>query len=95
MLVKAISAVLLLLLKHVKISHCLQFEYISQQLMFANCIPLVLKFFNQNVVSYAAARHTLMPFEFPKVVLERPTELSSEMLEGATEVGWVRYLLGK
>ncbi|XP_022665963.1 striatin-interacting protein 1-like isoform X2 [Varroa destructor] len=85
-LVKAIAAVLLLLLKHVKISHCLQFEYIAQQLMFANCIPLVLKFFNQNVVSYAAARHTLPFFEFPRVVLERSSELVHEMMEGCTEV---------
>ncbi|KAK8778680.1 hypothetical protein V5799_019981 [Amblyomma americanum] len=57
-IIKAISAVLLLLLKHFKINHVLQFEYMGQQLMFANCIPLVLKFFNQNINSYIAAKNT-------------------------------------
>src|SRR3989442_332050 len=40
-IIKAISGILLLLLKHLKINHVYQFEYISQQLMFANCIPLI------------------------------------------------------
>ncbi|UYV76194.1 STRIP2 [Cordylochernes scorpioides] len=50
--VKAVSSILLLLLKHLKLNHIYQFEYTSQQLMFANCIPLVLKFFNQNITNY-------------------------------------------
>uniref|UniRef100_A0A672PM86 Striatin-interacting protein 1 homolog n=1 Tax=Sinocyclocheilus grahami TaxID=75366 RepID=A0A672PM86_SINGR len=51
-IVKAIAALLLLLLKHFKLNHIYQFEYVAQHLVFANCIPLILKFFNQNIMSY-------------------------------------------
>lgn len=34
-----------------------QFEYVSQHLVFANCIPLILKFFNQNIMSYITAKN--------------------------------------
>ena len=34
-----------------------QFEYVSQHLVFANCIPLILKFFNQNILSYITANN--------------------------------------
>lgn len=56
-IVKAVSAILLLLLKHFKLNHIYQFEFMSQHLVFANCIPLVLKFLNQNILSYIEARH--------------------------------------
>jgi len=32
----------------------------SQHLVFANCIPLVLKFFNQNISSYVSAKNTYL-----------------------------------
>ncbi|KAG8236348.1 hypothetical protein J437_LFUL016770 [Ladona fulva] len=51
-IVKAVSGILLLLLKHFKLNHVYQFEFMSQHLVFANCIPLVLKFFNQNITAY-------------------------------------------
>ncbi|KAG9346874.1 hypothetical protein JZ751_005801 [Albula glossodonta] len=35
----------------------LLFEYVSQHLVFANCIPLILKFFNQNIMSYISAKN--------------------------------------
>uniref|UniRef100_Q5VSL9-3 Isoform 3 of Striatin-interacting protein 1 n=1 Tax=Homo sapiens TaxID=9606 RepID=Q5VSL9-3 len=35
----------------------LQFEYMAQHLVFANCIPLILKFFNQNIMSYITAKN--------------------------------------
>lgn len=57
-IVKAISGILILLLKHTKINHIYQFEFISQHLVFANCIPLVLKFFNQNISVYVTAKNT-------------------------------------
>lgn len=38
-------------------SCCLQFEYMAQHLVFANCIPLILKFFNQNIMSYITAKN--------------------------------------
>ena len=54
---KAVSAVLLLLLKHLKLNHVYQFEFVSQHLVFANCIPLVLKFINQDIVQYVTAKN--------------------------------------
>lgn len=56
-IVKAVSAILLLLLKHFKLNHIYQFEFMSQHLVFANCIPLVLKFLNQSIVAYIEATH--------------------------------------
>ncbi|NXF40982.1 STRP2 protein, partial [Nyctibius bracteatus] len=66
-IVKSISALLLLLLKHFKLNHIYQFEYVSQHLVFANCIPLILKFFNQNIMSYITAknRENLPSYPFP------------------------------
>ncbi|CAG06830.1 unnamed protein product, partial [Tetraodon nigroviridis] len=60
-IVKAISAILLLLLKHFKLNHIYQFEYMAQHLVFANCIPLILKFFNQNIMSYITAKNRYTP----------------------------------
>lgn len=65
---KAVSATLLLLLKHFKINHIYQFEYMGQHLVFANCIPLVLKFFNQNVNQYVSARNNFTTLNFPNCV---------------------------
>lgn len=56
-IVKAVSAILLLLLKHFKLNHIYQFEFMSQHLVFANCIPLVLKFFNQNIMNYVGVKN--------------------------------------
>ena len=57
-IVKAVSAILLLLLKHFKLNHVYQFEFMSQHLVFANCIPLVLKFLNQNIIAYIEAKNS-------------------------------------
>ena len=67
-IIKAVSAILLLLLKHYKINHIYQFEYINQQLMFANCIPLILKFFSQNLSQYVTSQNSDSMFEFPNCV---------------------------
>lgn len=80
-IVKAISGIILLLLKHLKINHVYQFEYMSQQLMFANCIPLVLKFFNQNIMSYVGARNTISVIDFPACVIGETPEVTEETLE--------------
>lgn len=46
-----------------------QFEYMAQHLVFANCIPLILKFFNQNIMSYITAKNRYVgefePFQDP------------------------------
>lgn len=57
-IVKGVSAILILLLKHFKLNHVYQYEFISQHLVFANCIPLVLKFFNQNILGYVGSKNS-------------------------------------
>ena len=57
-----------------------QFEYTSQHLVFANCIPLVLKFFNQNINSYVTAKNTITLIDFPSCVLGEQPELTAESL---------------
>lgn len=56
-IVKSVSAIILLLMKHLKLNHIYQFEFMSQHLVFANCIPLVLKFFNQHILNYVASKN--------------------------------------
>lgn len=80
-IVKAVTATLLLLLKHFKLNHVYQFEFMSQHLVFANCIPLVLKFFNQNILSYIGAKNTIPIFDFPACVIGEQPELTKECLE--------------
>ncbi|VDO10968.1 unnamed protein product [Rodentolepis nana] len=96
-IVKAISGLLLLLLKHFKLNHIYQFEYISQHLVFANCIPLVLKFFNQNTLLYVQAKNRYSRFfvfsdvclfsisclDFPARVIGEVSQLTPEMLVSA------------
>uniref|UniRef100_A0A8C4QEZ5 Striatin interacting protein 2 n=1 Tax=Eptatretus burgeri TaxID=7764 RepID=A0A8C4QEZ5_EPTBU len=84
-IVKAISALLLLLLKHFKLNHIYQFEYISQHLVFANCIPLILKFFNQNIMSYIAAKNSIADLDFPHFVVHDLPDLTAESLEAGDD----------
>merc|ERR1712241_427944 len=86
-IVKAVSAILLLLLKHFKINHIYQFEFMSQHLVFANCIPLVLKFFNQNIMAHIASKNNIALLDFPSCVIGEQPELTAETLEvGDTSV---------
>jgi hypothetical protein len=81
-IIKAISAILLLLLKHFKVNHIYQFEYVSQQLMFANCIPLILKFLSQDMYAYIVApRSTISAIDFPACVIGEQPELTSDAIE--------------
>ncbi|XP_066158816.1 striatin-interacting protein 1 homolog isoform X1 [Euwallacea fornicatus] len=80
-IVKAVSAILLLLLKHFKLNHIYQFEFMSQHLVFANCIPLVLKFFNQNIMGYIGAKNAIPILDFPACILGDQPELTAESLE--------------
>lgn len=80
-IVKAISGLLLLLLKHFKLNHIYQFEFTSQHLVFANCIPLVLKFFNQDIVAYVNAKNSIPALDFPENVLGEQPELTAENIE--------------
>lgn len=80
-IVKAVSAILLLLLKHFKLNHIYQFEFMSQHLVFANCIPLVLKFFNQNIMAYVGAKNVIPILDFPACVIGDQPELTADSLE--------------
>ncbi|NXK42277.1 STRP2 protein, partial [Piprites chloris] len=80
-IVKSISASLLLLLKHFKLNHIYQFEYVSQHLVFANCIPLILKFFNQNIMSYITAKNSVSVLDYPHCTVCDLPELTAESLE--------------
>lgn len=79
-IVKATSAILLLYLKHFKINHIYQFQFMSQHLVFANCIPLVLKFFNQNIMGYVGSKNIIPIMDFPSCVIGEQPELTSESL---------------
>ncbi|KAK7072993.1 Striatin-interacting protein 2 [Halocaridina rubra] len=83
-LVKAVSATLLLLLKHFRINHIYQFEFMSQHLVFANCIPLILKFFNQNIMAYVQAKNTIALLDFPACIIGDPPEMTAEALEAGS-----------
>ncbi|XP_017730530.1 PREDICTED: striatin-interacting protein 2 isoform X1 [Rhinopithecus bieti] len=80
-IVKSISTLLLLLLKHFKLNHIYQFEYVSQHLVFANCIPLILKFFNQNILSYITAKNSISVLDYPCCTIQDLPELTTESLE--------------
>jgi hypothetical protein len=47
----------------------MQFEFMSQHLVFANCIPLVLKFFNQNIMAYIQSKNNIALLDFPSCVI--------------------------
>jgi hypothetical protein len=87
---KAVTALLLLMLKHFKLNHVYQFEFMSQHLVFANCIPLVLKLFNQNVPIFVAAKNNIPALDFPGCLLCPSPELTEEGLETGDdkEVCW-------
>ncbi|RVE73485.1 hypothetical protein OJAV_G00049990 [Oryzias javanicus] len=53
----------------------------AQHLVFANCIPLILKFFNQNIMSYITAKNSISVLDFPHCVVHELPELTAESLE--------------
>ncbi|KAL1928920.1 hypothetical protein VTP01DRAFT_1979 [Rhizomucor pusillus] len=55
---KAISAVLILLLKWTKVSHVLKFEYISQILVDSGCLLLILKILGLQEITTLVGVHT-------------------------------------
>lgn len=77
--IKAISATLFLLLKHFKINHVYQFEYVSQHLVFSNCIPLILKFLNQNLPQFVTSRNNFPSLNFPDCVLVPPDSIGASV----------------
>jgi hypothetical protein len=57
------------LLKFFRLNHVYQFENFSQYLVLANCLPLILKFLDQNIIKYFQSKHDLYPFNYPQVAL--------------------------
>lgn len=84
-IIKSISAIILLLLKHYKTNHVYQFEYLCQQLMFANCIPLIIKFMSQEMTDFVTAKNTISVLDFPACVIGEQAELTSDTIELLTE----------
>ncbi|GMS84606.1 hypothetical protein PENTCL1PPCAC_6781, partial [Pristionchus entomophagus] len=68
-MVKATSAILLLLLKHLRLNHIYQFEFLAQHVSLGNGVPLILKFLDQNMHKYMQSRHELHPYNFPQAAI--------------------------
>ncbi|NXA21449.1 STRP1 protein, partial [Ibidorhyncha struthersii] len=66
-----------------------QFEYMAQHLVFANCIPLILKFFNQNIMSYITAKNSISVLDYPYCVVHELPELTAESLVSHSLLCWV------
>lgn len=65
---KAISGFLLLVLKHMKSNHILQFEYLAHHLFASNCVPLIIKIFNQPMTSYVTQRNQIPLLDFRNAI---------------------------
>ena len=85
-LIKSISGIILLMLKHFKVNHVYQFEFVSQHLLFANCVPLILKFFNLNISSFIQSKSNHYNLDFPNCVIGTQPELDVEELENGDSV---------
>eukprot|EP00800_Vazella_pourtalesii_P011724 TRINITY_DN2826_c2_g2_i1.p1 TRINITY_DN2826_c2_g2~~TRINITY_DN2826_c2_g2_i1.p1 ORF type:complete len:829 (+),score=70.36 TRINITY_DN2826_c2_g2_i1:71-2557(+) len=81
-IVKAVSSILFLLLKHFKLNHVYQFEFVCHHLVFANCIPLILKFFNQNLLQFIFSKSLISSLEYPACLLTPPKLEELELREG-------------
>lgn len=84
-IIKAISGIMILMLKHYKINHIYQFEYICQQLMFANCIPLIIKFLSQEMTEFVQSKNNIPVLDFPACVIGEQPELTSDTIELLSE----------
>lgn len=72
-------------LEALQIESC-QFEFMSQHLVFANCVPLVLKFFNQNITEYVTMKNNIPLWDFPSCVIGEQPELSAESIVFSADV---------
>ena len=65
---KALSGFLLLLLKHLKVNHIHQFEYVTHHLYISNCVPLIVKIFNQSMPMFVTQRNQIPLLDFRRAV---------------------------
>ncbi|PAV85004.1 hypothetical protein WR25_10269 [Diploscapter pachys] len=68
-IVKAASAIMILMIKHFKLNHVFQFEYICQHMVYGNGIPLILKFLDLQVVRHVQSRHEIYAYNYPQCIL--------------------------
>ncbi|EPB73031.1 n1221-like protein [Ancylostoma ceylanicum] len=68
-MVKATSSILLLLMKHLRLNHIYQFEYLCQHIVYGNGIPLLLKFLDQNMTRYVQSRYEIHAYNYPQAPL--------------------------
>jgi hypothetical protein len=85
-IVKAISTIVLLLLKHLRLNHVYQFEHVAQHLVFANCIPLILKFFDQNIHAYVMRQTDIEPLNYPHSVVYHAKSGGADILAGNSSI---------
>lgn len=55
----------------------------SQHLLFANCVPLILKFFNLNIASFIQSKNSNIHLDFPNCVIGKKADLEAEDLENS------------
>lgn len=88
-IIKSVSSILFLLLKHFKVNHIFQFEYVSQQLMFANCIPLILKILGQDInTTMMQPLSTEAATPFPINVMTSPTDMLKALGQSTSAPLW-------
>lgn len=61
---KSVTSIILLLLKHTKISHILQHEHISRLLKESNCILVIAKFLNHDIPGYCVKKNEIDVLKF-------------------------------
>ena len=68
---RAVTSILFLLLKHLKINHVYQFEHLTDTLVDANCIVLILKLLNQNIETFITAHNSFAKSQLIVLLLHR------------------------
>uniref|UniRef100_A0A0K0EQN6 Far11/STRP C-terminal domain-containing protein n=1 Tax=Strongyloides stercoralis TaxID=6248 RepID=A0A0K0EQN6_STRER len=68
-IIKAISAILILTLKHFKLNHIYQFEHMAGCLVSTNGIPLILKFLDRNMPKYIQSKNEFYQMNYPYCVV--------------------------
>uniref|UniRef100_A0A0K0FLW9 Uncharacterized protein n=1 Tax=Strongyloides venezuelensis TaxID=75913 RepID=A0A0K0FLW9_STRVS len=68
-IIKGISAILILTLKHFKLNHIYQFEHMANYLVLTNGIPCILKFLDRNMPKYVQSKNEFYQMNYPFCVV--------------------------
>ncbi|XP_026681331.1 striatin-interacting protein 2 [Diaphorina citri] len=84
-IIKTISSIILLLLKHYKLNHILQFEFLCSCLTSGNCLPFIVKYFNQNLDNLVLSTKTSNEgdLEYPQCVRTKSQSTDDNSNEGS------------